>query len=266
MGRTLIGIVLVLAVFTGVGILGWYYAKEGIHARQQNRLSADKITVSPQPPDWVPDRFVEDVLRSSGLNKTGSLLDKTLPQKLTEAFVAYPWVERVEQVVPRYPSGADVKLSYRVPVALVEVPRRGMFPVDRHSVLLPAEYLTDAIADRQNEHLVIQGIQSMPLGSAGTPWGDPLVQTSAQLAAELTDIAEPLKLTRIIPAVETTPSGAKIVCRLKTAGGTEIHWGTFAFDDSKTETKKKNLWELSEQFRSLDNVPARFQPIDLSKE
>jgi len=266
MYRILIGLILVLVVVTGLLGIGWHWTKDRIRSKQEYLLSANHIVVSPPLPDWVPDRFIEDVLQSSGLNQTGSLLNKTFSQKLAEAFAAYPWVETVEQVVPRYPSGAEVKLSYRVPVALVEVPRHGIFPVDRNAVLLPTEYLSNTISDRRNEHLIIQGIQSTPLGSVGTPWGDPLVQAAAQLAATLTDIAEPLKLARIIPVMETTPNGTRIVCRLKTATGTEIRWGTSIPDDPKLEAKKKRLWDLNEQFRSLDNVPTQFQPIDLSRE
>ena len=265
MGRTLIGIVLVVSAFAGIGVLGWYYAQDKVRSQKQTRLSASEIVIPP-PPDWVSDRFVEEVLQSSGLHATGSILDKTLSQKLAEAFAAYPWVAKVEQVVPRYPSGAEVKLSYREPVALVEIPQRGMFPVDRNGVLLPAEYLSDTTSDRWSKHLIIQDITSMPLGSAGTPWGDPLVQTAAQLASELSDIAEPLKLVRIIPAIEVTPNGARISCRLKTSAGTEILWGSFVPNDPRTEAKGKKLWDLHEQFRSLDNVPAGFLPIDLSKE
>lgn len=263
MRRTLIGLILVLAFFVGLGALGWYFVKDAIRHKPEYRLNADNIVVPP-PPDWVPDQFVEDVLQSSDLHRTGSLLDKTLPQKLTEAFAAYPWVERVGQVVPRYPSGADVQLAYRVPTALVEVPQRGKFLVDRNGILLPSAHLSDTTADQKNWFLTIQGIQSMPLGSVGTPWGNPMVQTAAQLVAVLADIAEPLKLARIIPTMETTPSGTRIVCRLQTVGGTEIHWGAFLPDDPKTEAKKKKLWDLHEQFRALDNVPAAFR--DLSRE
>jgi len=270
MTRTLIGLILVFAVFAGFGTLGWYFVKDKIRTKREYLLSADKVVVSP-PPDWIPDHFVEDVLRSSGLNQTDSLLDKTLPQKLAEAFAAYPWIERVEQVALRYPSGANVKLSYRVPVALVEVPQRGILPVDRNGIVLPPEYLSVASSDWRSKHWIIQGIQSMPLGSFGTLWGDPQVHTAAQLAAVLTDdpdhTAESLKLARIIiAATETIPGGTRIVCRLKTAAGMEIHWGTFIPDDPKFESKKKKLWNLHEQFRSLDNVPANFRPIDLSKE
>jgi len=267
MPRTLIGpilgITLVFAVFVGLGLIGWLFVKTRIIYKPEYRLSAEKIVVSP-PPDWVPDRFVEDVLRSSGLNKT-SLLDKTLPQKLMEAFTTHPWVEKVEQVHPRY-SGVDIKLVYRVPVALVETTQRGFVPVDRNGIVLP-RYLSDAIPDQQNERLIIKGVQSMPLGSAGTFWGDPMVQTAAQLAATLTDndnIVEPLKLKWIIPAMETAPNGEKMVFRLKTIAGTEFHWGTFVLGDPKSDMKKRKLWGLHDQFLSLDRVPENYR--DLSKE
>ena len=265
MVRTLFGLFLVLAFFAGLGALGWYFVKDRIRSKQAYRLAADKITV-PDAPPWVPEKFVEDVLQSSGLSQAGSLLDKTLPKKLAEAFAAYPWVERVEQVVPRYPSGADVKLSYRTPAALVEVPQRGIFLVDRNGVVLPTDYLADTSTDWRSEFLTIQGIQSMPLGSVGTPWGDPMVQTAAQLAAALKETAGRLNLARIISVMEATPSGTRIVCRLRTVAGTEIHWGTFSINDPKTDAKIKKLEDLQKQFRSLDNVPAAFQPIDLSRE
>jgi len=263
MARTLIGLILVLAIFAGLGALGWYFVKERIRNKPEYQLSAENIIV-PNAPPWVPENFVEEVLQSSTLNRTGSLLDKTLPQKLSEAFTAYPWVEKVEQVVLRYPSGAEIQLSYRVPVAVVEMPQRSVFLVDRNGVVLPPDYLSDTTTEKR--YLVIQGIQSMPLGSIGTPWGDPMVHTAAQLATALSDTAEQLNLARIIPVMEAMPMGTRIVCRVRTVAGTEIHWGTFSPDDPKTEAKKKRLWDLREQFRSLDNVPTAFQPIDLSRE
>jgi len=261
MVRTFISLIVVSAFFAGLCALGWYFVQQQIYGKPEYRLKAERIVVSP-PPDWIPEQFIEEVLRTSGLNRTGSLLDKTLPQKLAEAFIASPWIERVEQVVLRYPSGAEVTLSYRVPIALVALPQRGSVPVDSKGIVLPLEYLTDA--DRQSRHLLIQGIQSLPLGAVGTPWGDPLVQTAAQLAEALTDVTEYLELAKIIPATETTPNGTRIVCQLQTVAGTEFHWGAFAPDDPKTIAKKKRLRDLNEQFRSLDNVPERFR--DLSRE
>ena len=263
MPRTLIshilGIILIFVVFACLGFLGWHFVKGRVLQKQEYLLLADKIVVSP-PPDWVPDRFIEDVLRGSGLNKV-ALLDKTLPQKLMEAFATHPWVEKVEKVDLRYPSGADIKLVYRVPVALVEMTQRGVVPVDRSGVVLP-QYLSDTSPDQQEKHLIIQGVQSMPLGSAGTLWGDPMIQTAAQLAAALMEddnIVEPLKLKWIIPAMETAPVGERVVFRLKTSAGTEFHWGSFV--PGEADVKKRKLWALHEQFRSLDRVPVIYRDL-----
>ena len=260
MGRTLLGLILFLAIFAGLGALGWHYVKDSVRRQPGYRLVAENVTV-PDVPPWVSERFVEDVLRSSNLHRSGSLLDKTLPQQLMEAFTAHPWLESVEQVVPRYPSGADVKLSYRVPTALVEGPEEGIFWVDRNGVLLPPDYLAALTEDRRSEYPTIRGIQSKPLGSVGTHWGDPMVQAGAQLVAGLSDIAGPVKLAYII-----VPSRENPMWHLRTATGVEIRWGTFTPDDPKTEAKIKKLWEWHEQFRSLDNVPVTLRPIDLSQE
>jgi hypothetical protein len=265
MRATIIGIILILAVFAGIGWGGWYLAKTPITANPVYRLSADKITVTPPPP-WVSDHFVNDVLQSSGLLTNASMFDKTLPQKLAQAFAAYPWIEQVEKAELRYPSGADVRLSYRSPVALVEIPSQGHYPVDGNGILLPTDYFISVAPEKQGDYPLIQGIRSVPLGAVGTPWGDPIVHDAAQLAKTLSDISVPLKLTRIIPVQESAPTGSRIICRLKTAGGTEIVWGRYSADDPKNEMKKKRLLEMNEQYRSLDNVPAKFQPIDLTNE
>jgi hypothetical protein len=254
MTRKLIGIILVFAVFAGLGVLGWHFTKERIRSQPQYQLSADKITVSPSPPDWIPEGFIDNVLQSAGLDQPGMLLDPTLPQKLRDAFTASPWVEKVERVDLVHP-GAKIDISFRVPVALVKVQQK-IFPVDRLGFVLPSEYLTyltESVSDKRSEILHIEGIQSTPLGSAGTPWGDPLVHSAAQLAGELADIAVPLKLKKI--------SGTTAEWKIKTENDqTEIIWGTFAPDDPKNEAKKQRLWNL------LETNPTRSQPIDLSRE
>jgi hypothetical protein len=264
MFRTFSGIFLIGVLTAGTLALGWYCVQSRIHTKPEYRLTAAKISVNP-PPVWVPKDFIETVLQRSNISGV-SLLDDSLTRKLAEAFAAYPWVESVGQVVLRYPSGADVRLVYREPAALVEVPKQGKIPVDRYGILLPEEYLREVAPEIQADYTVIQGIQSMPLGSAGTPWGDPLVQTAAQLAAELKDIADEMKLTAILPATETTPSGVRIVCRLKTAAGKELQWGTFTPNDPRNGTKKQRVRDLIKQYRTLDNVPDSFQPVDLSRE
>ncbi|MDR3182342.1 MAG: hypothetical protein LBT89_05365 [Planctomycetaceae bacterium] len=261
--KTFTGIVMLLACAAGLAAVGWFCVKPSVQRKPQYCLAAENISITP-PPNWVPETFVKEVLAAAGLNQPGLLLDKTLPQKLADAFAAYPWIENVEAVDIRYPSGADVKLSYRTPAAFVTVPNQGRYPVDRSGILLPSDYFVKLAPEKQSQYLTIAGIRTAPLGAAGTPWGDPLVQTAAQLAGVLGTDAAKLKLTQITPLAEETPAGIQIVCTLQTLGKTEIIWGAFVSDESQNEAKKRQLWNLNDQYRSLDNIPAKLKPVRLT--
>jgi hypothetical protein len=269
--KKIAGILLVFVLAVGLAGVGWYFTYGFIAAKPEYRLDAERVNVPPLP-EWIPPAFVKDVLSSAGLDKPGLLLDKTLVQKLTDAFAAYPWVEGVRRVELRYPSGTVVDVEYRKPVAFVEVPKQGLYPVDKHGILLPTDYFarlgkpvkdgTGSTAAAVNM-VTSLGIQTVPLGTAGTPWGDPLVQDAAQLAGIIGDDAVKLKITQIIPTAQQTPAGIQVICTLKTLGKTEIIWGVFVSDEAQNETKKRQLWELSERYRSLDNIPVNLQPVKL---
>jgi hypothetical protein len=259
---SVIFITLVLAGFISAG---WFFVRKQIVYRSEYRLSADRIQIT-VPPPWVPHNFVAEVLQSSGLDTSATLFDTSLPQKLSQAFSASPWVEEVRQVQTRYPSGAEVQLVYRVPMALVEMPSQGLYPVDRNGILLPTDYFISVAPEEKENYPRITGIRSAPLGVAGTLWGDPLVHAAAQLAGLLADVSQKLGLVKIIPSHEATPTGHRIICRLQTNSETEIIWGRFELNDPKNISKKKRLLEIAELYHSLDNVPAQFQPIDLSKD
>lgn len=269
MKKTLLGIVLVLSVFGGLGLAGWYFVKNELASQTVYRLLADKIIV-PQRPAWVPDDFVLTALRNSNGDAEISLLDKSLPQKLSQAFTASPWVESVERVTIQYPSGAVIDLTYRSPAALVLLDSSnsfsGSFPVDRSGVLLPTDYFVNLAPEKIQDYLQIREIHSMPLGTAGTLWGDPLVHDAAGLAGQLRDIAPKLNIVGIVPFQQPTPAGNRVFCTLVTKKGMKILWGRFEPDDPKNETRKKHLWDLAQMYRSLDDIPKNFQPVDLTKE
>jgi cell division septal protein FtsQ len=258
-------VIFIALIFAGFISAGWFLVRKQIVSRSEYRLTADRIQIT-VPPLWVPDNFVTEVLQNSGLDTSATLFDVSLPQKLSQAFSASPWVEEVRQVQIRYPSGAEVQLVYRVPMALVEMPSQGLYPVDRNGILLPTDYFISVAPKEKENYPRITGIRSAPLGVAGTLWGDPLVHAAAQLAGLLEDVSQKLGLVKIIPSHEATPTGHRIICRLQTNSKTEIIWGRFEPNDPKNIGKKKRLLEIDELYHSLDNVPAQFQPIDLSKD
>ena len=247
--------ILVFALFGGLGVLGWFAIRNTLPQRAEYRLSAEFVHVPAAPP-WVPADFVESVLRNSDLT-SASLLESDIAEKLAKAFAADSWVESVVRVELRFPSGANVDVVYRRPIAVVEV-AQGLLPVDPNGVLLRTDYFINVAPEKKYDYLRIVGIRSTPLGGVGTAWGDPLVHASARLAELLADVAEPLELTAILPG-----SGKnQVVFRLKTAAGTEIVWGRFDTDDLKNDAKKKRLCELAEQYGSLNRIPTSLLTVE----
>lgn len=263
--KKILATILVPLFFAGIGVAAWRFNRNSIRHQPQYILAADRIHVS-KPPDWIPDDFIEKALETSGLTNNASLFEDSLPKKLSQIFAADPWVESVERVEIRYPSGADVRLIYRKPVAFVELPSRELLPVDRNGVLLPTNYFAGLTPEERSAYPRIQGLKSLPQGEVGFSWGDPLVHDVARFADALGDLFLKTKLTRIQPIVEKTAMGNLCKYRLLTDKNAMVLWGKFESDPVMIETKKKRLFDILDMYKSLDHVPDNFLPLDLSVE
>ena len=267
--RTLFLTLLVLAVFGLLFAVGWYAVRYQLPQLPEYQFSAERIKLEPEPPVHIPDDFIEHILKMSGLDGPGVTLDSNTPNKLHQAFAAYPWVEEVKKVEMRYPQGAKINLVYRVPVAMVEIPSQKLYPVDKFGVLLPTEYFLDGDSEKVNELLRIKGVKTMPFGTVGTLWGDHSVHIAANVADAVRDVSRSLRLAAVVPSTEMTSTGDRILCKILTSNGTEIIWGRYdpqSPQESQAERKKNRLIELARMYQTLDRVPHQFQPIDLTKE
>lgn len=257
---------LVVCGFAALGAVAWRSAAFPLADRAEYLLSVPRLVV-PAAPAWIPDDFVRDVIQSAGLDRA-SLLDPDLPRKLSQAFQSAPWVHSVERVELRFPGGARIHLTYRKPAALVEVDSQGFFPVDREGVLLPTAYFLQAGPEVKEQFPRIRSVRSMPLGTVGTPWGDPLVHQAAQLAGLLEEVCEERIVAIIRPGKEEPPQTNAAIRRsdswiLSTPRGTEILWGSFEPEAPENDRKLDRLRELLEIYRSLDDVPISMKPINL---
>lgn len=227
-------------------------------ARPEFSLTAKDIRVT-QPPRWVPGNLVDQVLAHAGLPEEMSLLDDDLVRSLAEAFELHPWVDEVESVRKSFPPAINVKLSYRQPVAMVEV-KNGKYPVDEKGVLLPPE---DFSAAQARTYPQITGVLSTPQGPAGSNWGDAIVVDAAELAAALAPCWKELKLAAIV--CPRTPRRSDDidsgVYLLTTAGGSEIIWGQGSGSDHPGELtvrqKIERLKAYAKKFGGLDPPQGR---------
>ena len=173
---------LALVVLGGIlGRVAWRQLAPQIAAHSRFQLEPEDVHITP-PPNWVRTDIKTDVLGADGLaGGSLSILDDQLLERLHTAFGLHPWVERVVRVRKQYPPSVDVKLVYRRPVLMVEVPG-GLFPVDIYGVLLPSEDFSPVEADRYPR---VAGVRSAPGGPVGCVWEDAAVLAAAQVASVL---------------------------------------------------------------------------------
>jgi hypothetical protein len=221
----------VLACVTiGACYFVWRHVRAHVLAGAEYQVRPENIRLTPPPPEWIRADVKSQVLRD--LTRAGplSLLDDDLTVRLAGAFSAHPWIARVERVSKHFPSGVEVVVGYRVPVAMVEVENgQAVLPVDEQGVVLPTR--DDAgqpafTSDEAQRYPRIAEIHTMPAGPVGARWGDAGVVGGAQIAAALGRDWHTLKLARIIPW-ERKPgrSGVEYTFVLETNSGSRVFWG-----------------------------------------
>jgi hypothetical protein len=207
---------------------------------------------------------VAQVVENANLPEKLSLLDKNLVVEIAEAFQLHPWVEEVVSVNKSFPAKVSVVLSYRCPVAMVEV-RQGQYPIDCHGVLLPPQDFS--VADTRS-YPIVTGVVSTPQGPAGTEWGDKVVEGAAELAKELSPHWKKFGLAAIV-APRSVEDHGKIdegVYVLLAKGGSRIVWGhapgTSHPGELSTKQKIGRLDDYVTKFGGFDHPQGPYQ-IDI---
>jgi hypothetical protein len=242
----------VLAVVVGGGSYGVRQHVQGhVLASSEYQLEAERITISPLPP-WIHGDIKSEVLRDATIDGPLSLLDGELTVRMATAFAAHPWVAHVERVSKQFPSGLNVVLSYRRPVAMVEVEGgSGALPVDIEGVVLPTEGFT---ADDADAFPLLGEIRTSPSGPVGNRWGDAAVTGGAQIAAALGPDWKSLGLARIVPAGQKAGrAGVEYIFNLVTRSGTQIRWGRAPASDLPGEVPALEKIEQLKRYAAQNN-------------
>lgn len=220
-----------LLVLISVGVLG-FAALESWKQYGASHAHFETYSVDPQgfeitpPPPWVRATIKSDVMRLGSLERV-SLLEADTGRRVAQAFELHPWVQRVQRVSKHFPASIRVDLTYRRPVAVVEVERGdqpGLLPVDRDGILLPPEDFSTAQVKALPRIAVGR---TFPAGAVGTAWGDDRVTAAAAIADVLCDDWPQVSLFQIaaLPAVAGNATGStefEIVAR----DGRRFRWGT----------------------------------------
>jgi hypothetical protein len=227
----------------------------------QYRLTAENIHITPPPP-WIHSDVKSQVLRDAGLEGTLSVLDDwaSFSHRIKEAFEFHPWVASVERITRRLPSGLEIELKYRRPIASIESSEGdsvALLPIDEQAIRLPEGDLSEV----ERRYLPrISGITGRPL--VGDLWNDPRVVGGAKIAAALADVWEQLRLVEIKAVSSSEPANvatANFAFEIVTSGGTRILWGAppgaeAAAGESPFDTKRARLLEYATQHGRLDTI------------
>jgi hypothetical protein len=252
-----VAVLVVVALLAMAGQAAWRRAAPLVAGRDRYVLRGDAITIEAQP-DWISSDVRGQVVHNAGLDGRLSILDGGLVQKIENSFALHPWVASVDKIEKSFPPAVHVELTYRRPVAAIEVPDGDGFrllPVDKDGIHLPAE---DVPPIRLRYLPRLTGVVNPP--PAGQRWDDPRVPGAVDLAMRLADVWESLHLYEIVPSARPVvqPETRYFIYDLRSGGGTQIVWGAAPSEQAPGEddfdTKLKRLKECASQYGPLDSV------------
>lgn len=264
-------LVVIAGLFGGAWYGAWRQWGRGLLSSEEYLLTDKKAEITPLP-EWIHSDICAQVFRDASLDPPLSINDDDLVLRIRSAFALHPWVAKVERVQKFHPARVKVDLVYRRPVCMVEIAGE-LTPVDAEGVVLPREDFSAVEASRYPR---LAGIDTAPLGVAGTRWGDDRVLGGAEIAAALAERWEKLGLKSIVAAkplglgFRETPT-----FDLLTRGGSRIPWGRGPSGDAPGEIPPKDKVARLEKYLadhgSLDSQPggvgldlSRPQPVDTS--
>jgi hypothetical protein len=260
--RTKLVAAILLVTAFGIGAwLLWQQVAPRMVGSAEYRVDRDDITVEPPAPAWIDEDIRAAVFRSIEADGPPSTLDDDLTVHVAEAFADHPWVARVVEVRKSHPDQVHVKLKYRRPACLVELPE-GLVAVDGTGVVLPTGRIMETEAARCPR---LVGIAAPPLGAAGEAWGDPRVHGAAEIAAAVRPYGESWHITRIIASpAQSIGALDRTEYSLLCEDGTRIVWGLApgASDAPAPDTEEK-IARLKAFFAARENEGAADSPPDI---
>ena len=263
----------VMLLLAGLPFLQNASQKSQQNLREQPRFQLQRSSIQlTDRPEYVPADLLERVWLQADLPEQWSILEPGLAEKLGQALEVSPWVRRVKRLSLEHPLEVQIELEYRRPVALVRS-ELGFYPVDRDGILLPPMDFTEA---QLPLYPLIDQVQTLPQGPAGTHWGDLAVWGAARLVDLLVPDGDlqrywkkyDLVGVRVYGRADLDRSTAEhlqlISYRLLTRSGSEVIWGIAPGVPDPTEPNAETkLKRLELYHRDFGGLSSEHGPIEI---
>lgn len=242
----------------GLSYFTWSVAGPSLANDPAYLLTLEKLQ-APDPPEWIHADVKKEVFETAQLDQV-SVLDPKATVKVYNAFSVHGWVAKVNRVTKAAGPKMVVDLEYRQPVAMVEVydsGKWGLLPVDGRGVVLSPN---DFSRNQANSFLRVAVDGAMPVGDAGSNWGDSRVVGGARIAEAWGQNWQPLKLYRISATVEST--GGPPAYEISTRDNSRILWGSAPGQEGSDEnTPEKKIKMVVAEVSRNGPLEGRTPPV-----
>ena len=226
--RTIAGIAVVVFL-VGAPYFAWSRWGKYVVRPDDYLLSGERIEIN-QKPSWIQADIKSQVVQRSQLEEL-TALDPKVTVKVGQAFALHPWVSKVKIVSKAAGPKIVVDLEYRQPLAMIEAPNGGFWPVDLDAVLLPIDEFSPAQTE-QFLRIAVPGTR--PSGSAGVPFGDRRVNDCVKIARLFAKSWRKVGFSRIV-ALQQQTSRSDPQYALAAPNGTQVVWGRAPGKERKGE-------------------------------
>ena len=258
-----ISVVLVSVVVVSSLVGLWSIGQSRLHHDKQFELRTEDMQLLPEQPTWIRGSVLESVVKQHNLEEL-FLDDSNVTEQLADAFMLHSWILSVESV-EKSPVGVKVHVTYRKPVAMVEVKYNDephVLPIDASGTVLPPG---DFQADDIGNYLRIAADHLRPSGNVGDPWGDSKVVGAAKLAGLFNSIPwKKMGLYRI--EVTMNPSDSAVVYYVVMKGLPEIRvlWGSEPGQETSDEQiAPEKMLELVAFYRANKTLQISSEPTEI---
>ncbi len=253
-----------LVVFTSIQL--WEQHRDRIVDPDRNSISAEEVQINLPPKLFRADLLAD--LHIDVLNKA-SLADRELVPLTAEYLGAVPWIKKINRI-EKSANGLEIDLSYRLPVALIEVANRIAAAVDAEGTVFDPSLLVPI--DNSDEQIELLRISMPQVNLANstaqqTRPTDPRIEHACRLCEFLLPVSKVLELYRVVtydlPARK--PDSKPPQLELWTRNGTRVVWGSAPGYEQAHESSHEVKLAALREFISTNGSLSNFLRRDESK-
>ena len=256
--------VVLISVVVVVALVGlWGVGQSRLLHDDKFELRTEDMQLLPAQPSWIREDVLQSVVKQHSLEEL-FLDDSNVTKQLTDAFTLHSWIQSVE-LVEKGPVGVKVHVTYRKPVAMVEVKYNDqphVLPIDAGgTVLPPSDFQAEDIAN----YLRIASDHLRPSGNVGDPWGDSKVVGAAKLAGLFDAVAwKEMGLYRIEVTMNPGDSAVVYYVVLKDHPEIRVLWGSVPGHETPEEQiAPEKMAELVAFYRANKTLQISREPTEI---